>query len=303
MTIPPASCSGRRISCLYCSDYSAALFLTELISMFNFDNFARDPDNVLILLHGFLGNSREWQSIREKLLSRVECRILIPDLPGHGKCRLNPDETFQLSDIITFPKNCREYIIWGYSMGGRIALMEANRYFKRLSKDESISSYANLPSLTNLPGLAGLIIESSNPGIADPKEREKRILLDEKWAEEFEKNPLTATLKKWYEQPVFSSLSEKQKELLIREKSEENPKLLAKALRCFSTGKQENLEGVLDLVPVLYFCGENDSKYAKIAEELHVRHKSISVCRIPGGDHNLHRFHSEEMLKQIFEWQ
>ncbi len=259
--------------------------------MDHFFEFSQDPDNALILLHGFLGNRNEWLGIKEKLSSRVKCRILIPDLPGHGECRTKPDENIRLGNILDIPGGCRKIMIWGYSMGGRIAMMEACRYLSEKISEDRVK-----------PELSGLIIESSNPGILTDVERRNRIAADEKWASEFESGPLIHTLKKWYDQPVFASMSDDKKALLIKEKSSGNPLFLAEALRCFSVGRQNNLENVFDLIPALYIYGEKDEKYAKIADRLSKNHNSLSVVKIMNGDHNLHRFHGDEMLKIIFKW-
>lgn len=85
---------------------------------------AGDSGPEVIILHGLLGSSRNWQSITRELSS--DCRVIVPDLRNHGDSPHGP-HSYELmrDDIIRLIEvNCeRAPHLIGHSMGG-VAAME-----------------------------------------------------------------------------------------------------------------------------------------------------------------------------------
>ncbi len=92
---------------------------------------ARQPNGgrkqVILFLHGFMGNGADWQPVIENLPDSY-CS-LAPDLPGHGSnLKNNWPEGFIFSawkeELVSVLR--RHHIaschVVGYSMGGRLAL-------------------------------------------------------------------------------------------------------------------------------------------------------------------------------------
>ncbi len=88
---------------------------------------ANDAQEDLIIIHGLFGMSDNWSGIaRQFSKSR---RVIIPDLRNHGQ---SPHHSaFDLSDLandlhdIIIEHNCKNPIILGHSLGGRIAMKYA----------------------------------------------------------------------------------------------------------------------------------------------------------------------------------
>lgn len=83
----------------------------------------------LILLHGALGSSAQFESLKKSLSAHYE--VYIPDLPGHGGT--GGQHAFS---IPSFAQYLEEYIgqhklkgasVFGYSMGGYVAMYLAKR--------------------------------------------------------------------------------------------------------------------------------------------------------------------------------
>ena len=96
--------------------------------MLNYITRGQGPRPVL-LLHGFLGSSRNVQSLaRAWVTDNPQLRVFIPDLPGHGRSpalRTNSDLCMMAEDIIPFVEQFElkePLTIVGHSLGGRAAL-------------------------------------------------------------------------------------------------------------------------------------------------------------------------------------
>lgn len=89
----------------------------------------------IVLIHGFPEDGSLWDNIIP-LLSPL-FRVIIPDVPGSGKSRLNKTDVSieELADsinIIIEAERFEEIIIAGHSMGGYIALAFADKYPEKL---------------------------------------------------------------------------------------------------------------------------------------------------------------------------
>lgn len=87
----------------------------------------------LILLHGALGDAKQFQPLCKQLASDFD--VLTPDFPGHG----NSDETLKEYTIENLSAFLLAYMqslkapayVFGYSMGGYVALWTACHYPER----------------------------------------------------------------------------------------------------------------------------------------------------------------------------
>ncbi|QSX29944.1 2-succinyl-6-hydroxy-2,4-cyclohexadiene-1-carboxylate synthase [Shewanella cyperi] len=215
---------------------------------------------LLVLLHGFLGDRHDWRSLLPLLEPHFHC--LCPELPGHG---LNVDQPLptpgleaaanhilaQLDSITPHGAQPGRFHLYGYSLGGRIAL--------HLAKQLALSAPERLLSLT---------LESSHPGLASASERQERLASDAVWAERLRHEPMTEFLDAWYRQPPFAELSEQPRLALIEKRAGQNPAALANCLLACSLGLQQDLSALPGQLPcpVHYLYGERDSKFAALAQ-------------------------------------
>jgi len=221
----------------------------------------------LVWLHGLLGNHQEWIPIAEQLAAWPQ---LLIDLPGHGAsqpCRAeNFNDVCQMISQTLHDHRISRYWLLGYSLGGRIAMYYA--------------------TLTPRPGLCGLVVEGSHPGLASPAERAQRQRQDRAWAERFQHHPLDQVLADWYRQPVFSSLNEEQRQGLIAVRRQNNPQGVASLLLATSLAVQPDLRQAISQLhlPFYYLCGEQDTRFRAIAQSF-TRQPEL----IAGTGHNAHR--------------
>ena len=91
---------------------------------------------VIVLLHGFCGNSEYWEKVIPYLSGRY--RVIAPDLRGHGasaapmgaySMEQMADDVLSLLDTLEIEKAA----MLGHSMGGYVALSFAQRYPARLN--------------------------------------------------------------------------------------------------------------------------------------------------------------------------
>nr|WP_321241624.1 2-succinyl-6-hydroxy-2,4-cyclohexadiene-1-carboxylate synthase [uncultured Tolumonas sp.] len=237
----------------------------------------------LVLLHGFLGSTRDWSALIERL---PDYHCIAFDLPGHGHAgeqRFNRMADFPLWFQQQLQQhNIADYHLLGYSLGGRLALQWA---------------------ATQPTGLQSLVLENAHPGLSSADERKARASADAHWARRFYRELLSAVLSDWYQQPVFADLNPTERAQLIVDRSQNSAAQLAHMLCCCSLAKQPDLQPWLQdtSLPVLYLCGEHDLKFQAIAAQL-ATHCSSLTQQILAGGHNLHRANPESMATAIRQW-
>jgi 2-succinyl-6-hydroxy-2,4-cyclohexadiene-1-carboxylate synthase len=94
---------------------------------------------VVLFLHGFMGNSADFDTVMTCLANQFCC--LAVDLPGHGNTIVEGEDT-----LYTMPQTANAIVSWlnhlnipqcflvGYSMGGRLALYLALHFPQRFPK-------------------------------------------------------------------------------------------------------------------------------------------------------------------------
>ncbi|MBS4696195.1 2-succinyl-6-hydroxy-2,4-cyclohexadiene-1-carboxylate synthase [Aeromonas allosaccharophila] len=236
----------------------------------------------LVLLHGLLGDSGDWQPVIDRLPGH-NCIAL--DLPGHGQHRaLNVSDFEQSHQWLVAElasRNIERYLLAGYSLGGRLALYHASR---------------------EPAGLQGLLPENCHPGLP-ASERAARIQHDEQWARRFEQEPLADVLADWYRQGVFADLDDAARARQIARRLGNDGKAIAAMLRATSLGKQPDLAPWLMQcqLPVTWVSGKLDHKFHQLACQLASQHRKINHLVLEGG-HNLHAHQPETFARLLVEW-
>ena len=205
------------------------------------------------------------------------------DLPGHGKT----DNVNSISEAATSVVNLLDKLghdkvyLYGYSMGGRLALYLALHYPHRFIR---------------------VILESSSPGLKTVQEREKRIVHDEVIAERLETETLESFLSFWYAQPLFENLvkqSEYQK--IYKRRLGNSPERLAQSLRTLGTGRQLSLWSSLteNKLPVQLLAGEYDVKFKSILKEMCLVNKNFFYKIIEKSGHTIYIENQKAVLEAI----
>src|SRR5436190_8335220 len=97
---------------------------------------ARAP--TLILLHGFTGHARSWDSFAEQMTDRY--RVLALDQRGHGETAWAAADRYgrdqMVDDLAAFVKalGLKEFALCGLSMGGGVSIEYAGRRPKELAR-------------------------------------------------------------------------------------------------------------------------------------------------------------------------
>ncbi len=225
---------------------------------------------VVVFLHGLLGSGEDWQSC---LATLPNINTLCIDLPGHGGSQAQACLGFESCCALiaqTIRRQIgseRPVLLVGYSLGGRIAM------------------YGAAFGLFHGVNLQGLLIEGGNFGLDDDAQRSARWHSDNAWAQRFEQQPIADVLNAWYQQAVFSSLNDAQRQTLVEKRSANLGAAIAMMLRSTSLAKQPHL-----LAPLLrcgfaahYICGIKDQKFSAIA-----RQSGLSFSQVDGAGHNVH---------------
>ncbi|MEM1044194.1 MAG: 2-succinyl-6-hydroxy-2,4-cyclohexadiene-1-carboxylate synthase [Bacteroidota bacterium] len=229
---------------------------------------------VVLFLHGFMGNGRDWSAVVDRLAGDVRC--LTVDLPGHGGAVGLTEAAY------TFPETaaalagtldalgigrCR---VVGYSLGGRLALYFALRHPGRCTR---------------------LVLESASPGLRTPAERAERRRIDA-WRAETLAGDFEGFLDRWSRMPIFRSLGDDARAAFVAARLGNDPAELARSLRGSGTGQQPSLwEALGDLtVPTLAVAGAADPKFADLAFAMSVAGPTVIPMLVSAG----HTVHAEQ---------
>ena len=245
----------------------------------------------LVALHGFTGSLRTWDSLARAAAGRFT--LVLVDLLGHGDSDA-PEEPSRYS-----MERCTQDLIalldalgleragWlGYSMGGRICL------------------YLGLAAPDRCQALA---VEGASGGIADEKERRKRVESDDALARMIEERGIEAFVDYWEGLPLFSSqsrLPEGARAGLRRQRLRNRPSGLAGSLRGMGAGAQPPLYDRLQSLarPVLLMAGEEDTRYCDLARQMGASVPGGRFSIIPGAGHCPHLERPELFNEKVLEF-
>lgn len=240
----------------------------------------REPaPHTLVLLHGFTGSVRTWEPFFPEL-EMPGWRLIALDLLGHGRSSkpAEPDRyriEHAAQDIIailqTYGVKPGEAVLFGYSLGGRIALYTA--------------------LFTDF--FAGLLLESASPGLATEEGREERREADDLLAYRIESEGVEKFVDFWENIPLFASqkrLAPEVRQRVREERLSNEPQGLANSLRGIGTGVQPSLHELLKhfTQPVGVLVGQDDRKFRIIGEAMAKQFPASLFSCVPDVGHAIH---------------
>lgn len=240
----------------------------------------------LVLLHGFMGSGRQFEHLIPKL--KTFCNPITIDLLGHGKTegaelhyRFSTKE--QVADITKLISEQLQLplFLYGYSMGGRLALQLA----------------LHRPDLYK-----GLILESSTFGIEGETERQARQSLDARRSDAITGN-FKGFLDDWAKMPLFNSIKPTPELLKKMDDIQKNqdPFWLANSLQGFGTGTMPCVRDRLGEIPipVQLVVGEKDSKFLHINRQMEKELREPELAVVKEAGHRVHLDQPEELVYQL----
>ncbi len=208
------------------------------------------PSPGVLALHGFTGSGADWAPVAESL----EAPVLAPDLLGHGGSPAPADaRAYHIEEVV---EHCLrwcdqrpEWLVLGYSMGGRVALRLAAALGHRLR---------------------GLLLISTSPGIEDPGERAARAARDRALADAIEAHGTAWFVERWAQHPLIRSqqqIPEPIRAAMQHRRRQNRPAGLAGSLRGMGQGVVTPAWDALAAIeaPTLWLSGEHDPQYTSIA--------------------------------------
>ncbi len=207
----------------------------------------RGTEVPLLLLHGFMGRGSTWDR-HARAFARLY-RVVVVDLPGHGRSGIPPDArrgsvermADDLAEILD-RVGCAPAHVLGYSLGARVAL--------RLAVAHPLA-------------LRRLVLEGPSAGLTSEVERAARRAADSDRAERLERDGIAAFVDDWEREPIFSSLDNLPRARAARLRADRlrnRPNGLAASLRTAGQGSMEPLQPRLAEVrsPTLIIAGALD---------------------------------------------
>lgn len=261
--------------------------MTKLSPHLHFERFGSGPP--ILFLHGFLGSGHDFASehgVASRLASDYEC--ITVDLPGHGRSMFIDPEAYSFDamarSVIDVLDECElpRCTLYGYSMGGRVALYLLAHYPDRFER---------------------AVLESASPGLVGDEERRGRVESDNAWRNKLLSGTLERFLAEWYAQPVFADVAADplKRAQMINKRIDNNPIGLAMSLDCAGTGVMPPLWDSLDSIdlPLLLLVGERDAKFRTVVGEMATRCASAMVAVIANAGHNVHQDQPDAVVDHI----
>lgn len=241
----------------------------------------------LVFLHGFLGSHQDFNRLASRLI-QAECgRCVLFDLPGHGQSIALDANTYSFHGAAEAILQTIEHdgihqpILYGYSMGGRLALYLALRWPDRFT---------------------AAFLESTSPGIEHPIQQLARRHQDEILADRIAED-FSTFLDRWYQADLFRSLKHHpQFPALLDRRRQNHPQELARSLRGLGTGVQPSLWSALTQaqIPLYLLAGTQDSKFCAINQRMQGLCPTAQLHLIPEVGHNL-QVEAPDRLFQIVQ--
>jgi 2-succinyl-6-hydroxy-2,4-cyclohexadiene-1-carboxylate synthase len=221
----------------------------------------------IVLLHGFTHTGASWDPVIAALPQRY--KALAPDIRGHGSA---PERPVSLQAVVGDVSALagERFTLGGYSMGGRIALHVALALPERVER---------------------LVLIGASPGIEDPDERVHRAAVDERLADEIERETIEQFAHRWASStPVLSGQPASVRAAVHEDRLRNSTTGLARALRYLGTGALPSLWGRLSelQMPVALVVGERDEKFRAIARQMAAALPRAQTTAVPGTGHAVH---------------
>jgi pimeloyl-ACP methyl ester carboxylesterase len=135
------------------------------VTLFHRD-FGTQGKPPLVLLHGLLGSSRNWQSAGRDLAAAYH--VFAPDLPNHGSSPHFADAGYELmmAEFLRWvdAQGLKRFVLLGHSMGGKLAMLIACRHPELIERliivDIAPKDYLALSHRTNLIAMKELRLDT-----------------------------------------------------------------------------------------------------------------------------------------------
>jgi 2-succinyl-6-hydroxy-2,4-cyclohexadiene-1-carboxylate synthase len=235
----------------------------------------------LLMLHGFMGSGRVFDHLIPQI--KIFSNPLTIDLVGHGDTR-TPDNSSlyqtenQIHQLTSILERLRfePMVLYGYSMGGRLALQLATAYPRFFS---------------------GLILESAHCGLSSPEQRKARVQTDQKRADQINKNQQNF-LNKWASLPLFSQTPETFKTIYRDISMKQNAEQMAYSLLEFGSGVMPNICDKLSSLqmPVHLVAGSQDPSYVSRMTQMSVQIPVSHLHIVLSAGHRVHTDQPQEIL-------
>jgi 2-succinyl-6-hydroxy-2,4-cyclohexadiene-1-carboxylate synthase len=240
----------------------------------------------LLMMHGFMGSGDIFLPIMDHIIPY--CNPVTIDLIGHGKTTGTADSEryrteLQVGDIKSILDRLRlsPLLMYGYSMGGRLALNVA---------------------LDHQDLFNGLILESTTCGIEPDSDRSKRAELDEQRAEAIVED-FSDFLRQWQAKPLFDNKtgSAENRKSYDKLMMKQNPVYMAASLRGFGSGSMKPVCDRLQSLhlPVLLLAGSEDKKFTGIHRKMENEIPNVTSKTIPDAAHRVHLDQPGRLAKEI----
>lgn len=238
----------------------------------------RDEDSslpTLVMLHGFLGSAEVFLPLMKPL--RKVCSPLLIDLAGHGRTQFPNDPKRyhaprQVADLTALvQRECETPpFLYGYSMGGRLALRYALHASARIR---------------------GLVLESTSPGIDGLGLLRERLGKDQQRAADILAD-FEGFLRLWNRQPMFNGGKPASEDLThyMDIQRNQDPVGVANSLLGFSPALVPSMEKQLSSldIPVCLIAGGYDAAYVRHAHAMGKAIPKAEAHVIPTAAHRVH---------------
>lgn len=236
----------------------------------------------LLFLHGFMGSGSDFAAIIDSLLPEFCC--LTVDLPGHGQTQVLDSVGYGMEVFapvllnLLYRLNFVPCHLVGYSMGGRLALYMTYQFPQAFSS---------------------VLLASASPGLATVAERTLRQRQDAVLAASLVSEDWPTVLRRWYEQPLFSTFKAYESFNAIFQRRLQNcPHQLAQALQGLGTGAQPSLWNVLSSfkMPMTLVVGALDLKFVQINQRMAAQVPLAQLKIVPECGHVVHAENSAAFI-------
>ncbi len=232
-------------------------------------------ENLIFSLHGFLGQASDWSAIEKNLQLTSKFDFRAEDLFSKSSVPILEFEDYieiLSKKIDAYKKNSEKKVFVGYSLGGRLGL-----HLLR-NNPEQFDHY---------------VFVSTHPGLGEDEqsERNKRLMVDMKWASLISEGNWANFISDWNKQPVFeNSVGE-----AVRHYDDYDIDKLKRALVIWSVSQQEDFRELIQdfQSKITWVVGERDGIYLRRSEDMLQKKILLNFKRIASG----HRILLEQPLE------